>query len=240
MRPAGPFGGWLRAIYPRPTQFKRRHLSLMSRSKRSFTDSDRGLHRSPPAPRRPGRTSDQVVPVAAVPRQARSFDAKHGADFTGANFRDQALKSSALHKAGPRAYEVFVDHHDVPKTEFVCLVGQTILPSLTLLVVKHLFGGKLPKVDDRPPFQPLIREFGFIRASCGRAGSGGVDRRLDQSEGEFALFIRRKLARLRSSNARLSCERTDFGCDFSFSSCDSGDVAEAISQGLDFCKLLRR
>jgi hypothetical protein len=46
------------------------------------------------------------------------------------------------------------------------------LPSLTLLVVKHLFGGRLPKVDDRPPFQPFIRESprlyrrGWIFASC--------------------------------------------------------------------------
>src|SRR6267143_157144 len=50
---------------------------------------------------------------------------------------------------------------------------------------------------------------------------------------------------LRSSNARLSCERTDFGRDLlssllKSSPCDSGDVAEALSQGLDFSKLLRR
>jgi hypothetical protein len=37
--------------------------------------------------------------------------------------------------------------------------------------------------------------FGFIRTSCGRAGSGGVDEQLDQSEGEFVLFVLRKFHR---------------------------------------------
>jgi len=42
-----------------------------------------------------------------------------------------------------------------PKTEVACLVGQTILPSLTLYGLKHLFVGRLPKVDDRPPFSTV-------------------------------------------------------------------------------------
>ena len=64
------------------------------------------------------------MPVAAVTRQSRRLDAKHGADFAGAYFSDQALKAGALHQPRPCASQVVVDHEDVPKAELARLVGQ--------------------------------------------------------------------------------------------------------------------
>jgi hypothetical protein len=104
---------------------------------------------------------NQVVPVTTVARQPRRLNAKHGADRAAANFSDQALKSGTLYQAGSRASQVIVDHEDVPKAEFACLVDQAVLSSLALLVLKNLLGGGLPKVNDRSSAQSLTREFGI-------------------------------------------------------------------------------
>src|SRR5207249_3348606 len=187
---------------------------------------------------------DQVMPVATVPRQSRSLDANHGADFAAADFSDQALESGALHQAGPRASQVVVDHHDLLKAELARLVGQAILPSLALLVLKHLLGGRLPKVNDRPSMQPLIREFrihsDLLLTSAGPHWEWRPSRAARLARGRVPAVRSEEVppaldragldsvAGLQTSD-RISC----------FSSCD-GDVTEALSQEEDFCKLVRR
>jgi hypothetical protein len=79
-----------------------------------------------------------MVPVSTVAGQPRSLNAKHGANFSGADFRNQMLEPRALHLAGPRASKILVDNLDLLEAKLASVVGQAILPALAFLVVKHL------------------------------------------------------------------------------------------------------
>jgi len=79
-----------------------------------------------------------MVPVATIARQTRGLDAEHAADFTGAYFAHQSLKSGALDAPVPRAAEIFVDHGNVAEAEFPSATDQAVLSELALLVPKNL------------------------------------------------------------------------------------------------------
>ena len=65
-----------------------------------------------------------MMPVAAVARQARSLNAKHGAHLSRAYFRDQMLKSGTLHLSGTRAAEILVDDFDLLKAKLASVIGK--------------------------------------------------------------------------------------------------------------------
>jgi hypothetical protein len=79
-----------------------------------------------------------MMPVSTVTSQARSLNAKHGANLSRADFRDQMLEPRALHLAGPSASKILVDYLDLLEAKLASVVGQAILPSLAFLVVNHL------------------------------------------------------------------------------------------------------
>ena len=81
---------------------------------------------------------DEMMPVSTVTGQAGSLNAKHSANLSRADFRNQMLEPRALHLAGPRASKILVDYLDLLKAELASVVRQTILPPLALLVVNHL------------------------------------------------------------------------------------------------------
>ena len=81
---------------------------------------------------------DEMMPVSAITGQTRSLNAKHGANLSRADFRNQMLESGALHLAGPRATEILVDNLDLLEAKLASVVGQAILPALAFLVVNHL------------------------------------------------------------------------------------------------------
>ena len=56
---------------------------------------------------------DQVVPIAAVPRQARRFDTEDRTHLACADFRDESLESGSLHQTRSRAPEILVNDHDL-------------------------------------------------------------------------------------------------------------------------------
>src|SRR5579875_670091 len=245
LAPASLLTNRLQRSLSQQTQFERRHLSFHA-EKQTIIDEVRIVdsievhqHRACQAAQ-----PDQVVPVAAVPRQPRRLDAKHGAHFASTDLSDQALQSGALHQAGPRASLVFIDHEDVRKAELACLVGQALLPSLALLILKHLFGGRLPKVNDRPPIQSLIREFrvhsDLLSASaCPR--SERLRGRATRRERGRVLVVRSEKVpwahdRARPDSVADSQNADGISC---LSSCD-GDLTEALSQEEAFCKMVRR
>jgi hypothetical protein len=79
-----------------------------------------------------------MMPVSTVTSQARSLNAKHGANLSRADFRDQMLEPRALHLAGPSASKILVDYLDLLEAKLASVVGQAILPPLAFLVVNHL------------------------------------------------------------------------------------------------------
>ena len=81
---------------------------------------------------------DEMMPVSAVTGQAGSLNAKHSANLSGADFRNQMLEPRALYLAGPRAAKVLVDYLDLLETKLARMVGQAILPALAFLVVNYL------------------------------------------------------------------------------------------------------
>jgi hypothetical protein len=91
---------------------------------------------------------DQVVPIAAVPRQARRFDTEDRTHLSRADFRDESLESRSLNQTGSRAPQIFVNDHDVLKAQLAGLISQPVLASLTLLVVDDLAGRGLANVHN--------------------------------------------------------------------------------------------
>ncbi len=81
---------------------------------------------------------DQMVPIAAVPCQARRFDTEDGAHLPRTDVRHESLESRALNQARPRPPEILVDDHDVLEAELAGVLGQPVLATLTFLVVDDL------------------------------------------------------------------------------------------------------
>src|SRR6516164_374119 len=106
-----------------------------------------------------------MMPVTAVTGKAGSLNAKHGADPSRADLRNQMLESRALHLAGPRAPEIVVDDLDLLEAKLASVVGQAILPALAFLIVNHLSRRRLTNIDDGAPLQMVRRYFGIHACS---------------------------------------------------------------------------
>jgi hypothetical protein len=98
---------------------------------------------------------DQVVPIAAVPCQARRFDTEHGAHLSRTDVRDESLESRALHQTRPRPPQILVDDHDVLEAELAGVLGQAVLAALTFLVVDNLARRGLTHVHQATPPQTV-------------------------------------------------------------------------------------
>ena len=83
---------------------------------------------------------DQSVPVAAVARETRSLDRKHGADTTVANRRQQTLEAWAGYAAA-RSSKIVVDDLDSGPAKLPGAIGKPILPSLAFKIVHKLIRG---------------------------------------------------------------------------------------------------
>ena len=76
-----------------------------------------------------------MMPVTSVACQPRSFDAQHGAHLPGTHLSHEMLKPGSLNLSGSRTSEVFVDDLNGMKSQTACVIGQSVLTPLTLLVV---------------------------------------------------------------------------------------------------------
>jgi hypothetical protein len=93
---------------------------------------------------------DEVVPVSAVASQAGRLDAEHGANLSSAHLRNQMLEPGTLHLAGSRTAKILVDYLHLLESKLTSVVGRSILPTLTLLVVNHLSRRSLANIHDGP------------------------------------------------------------------------------------------
>ncbi len=78
------------------------------------------------------------MPVPAIARQSRCFDAEHGAHLPGTYFRHQMLETRTLHLAGAGAAQILVDDLDLLEPQLTGVIGETVLPPLAFLIVNHL------------------------------------------------------------------------------------------------------
>jgi len=81
---------------------------------------------------------DEVMPVSTVASQAGRLNAEYSANVSRADFCNQMLKARPLYLAGARATKILVNDLDLLEAKLASVVGQTILPTLALLVVNHL------------------------------------------------------------------------------------------------------
>jgi hypothetical protein len=102
---------------------------------------------------------EQVMPIASVAREARSFQAEHRADCTFADAADEIAEAGTIHCAACRAAEIRVDHCNVMEAIAAREIDKLVLSSLALDVLVHLRSCRLTDVDDGPALQYFLRQF---------------------------------------------------------------------------------
>src|ERR1700689_731933 len=115
---------------------------------------------------------DEMMPVPTITGQAGSLNAKHGANLSRADFRNEMLEPRTFDLAGPRASKILVDYLDPLEAKLASVVGQAILPTLAFLVVNHLPRRRLTNIDDGAPLQ-MVRRYFRIHASSPKSGPVG-------------------------------------------------------------------
>ena len=90
---------------------------------------------------------DQRMPVAAVAGEPRRLDREHGADAAVADRRQQPLEAGTR-DAAARAAEIVVDDLDRAPAELPGAIGEPVLPTPALVIVRELIGRRLPDVDE--------------------------------------------------------------------------------------------
>ena len=79
-----------------------------------------------------------MMPVPAVARQARCFDAEDGAHLARTYFCHQMLKPWAVHLSGAGATKILVDNLNLLEAQLSGVIGNAVLPPLALLIVNYL------------------------------------------------------------------------------------------------------
>src|SRR5258706_12258773 len=99
---------------------------------------------------------DQRVPIAPVARQTRRLDGEHCADTTFTDRGQQPLKARTA-DARTRAAKIVIDDRHISPTERARTLGQAILATPTLVIVRKLVHGRLPDVDEGATRQMVRR-----------------------------------------------------------------------------------
>src|ERR1700726_1418603 len=102
---------------------------------------------------------DQRMPVAAVARETRGFNRKHGADTALTDCRQQALEARACDTAA-RAAEIIVNDLDSGPAKLFGAIGEPVLAAPALLIVCQLVGCRLTDVDTGAACKMLSRDLG--------------------------------------------------------------------------------
>src|ERR1017187_5523463 len=96
----------------------------------------------------------QGMPVPAIARQPRRFNAEDGADLPIAQFAQQTFKAGAV-CPGSRDPEIVIDHIDVLPAQRTCTIDKGILAPLAFQIVLHLIRRGLTDVHTSPPGQMI-------------------------------------------------------------------------------------
>src|SRR4029434_826627 len=97
--------------------------------------------------------SDQMMPVAVVAGQPGGFQGEDGSDTPFTHGCQQLAKARALVASGPTTAHVLIDHDDVGKPQPAGLIGEGILPPLTLGVGADLMACGLADIDVGIPLE---------------------------------------------------------------------------------------
>jgi hypothetical protein len=100
----------------------------------------------------------EVVPIASVSRESRSFKTEDSTDCAFADTANEIAKAGTVDRSARRAAEVRVDDRDVAKTVRTGEIDKLILPALALEILLHLRSCRLPNVDDGATLQDLFRK----------------------------------------------------------------------------------
>src|ERR1039458_10458857 len=94
------------------------------------------------------------MPVPAIARQPRRFDAEDGAHLPIAKRAQQAFKARAVCSRS-RNPEIVIDYIDVLPAQRACTIDKSILAPLAFKIVLHLTGCRLTDVHTGPPGQMI-------------------------------------------------------------------------------------
>src|SRR5882724_3412498 len=94
------------------------------------------------------------MPVPAIARQPRRFNAEDGADLTIAERAQQAFKTGAA-CSGSRDPEIVIDYLDVLPAQRARTIDKAILAALAFKIVQHLIRRGLTDVHTGPPRQMI-------------------------------------------------------------------------------------
>ena len=100
-----------------------------------------------------------MMPIPAIPRQARSFNAEDCSNLSATDLRDQALKARAFNKSRSRLAKVVINRNDVIEAQLAGIIGEPILPALTFEVVYNLDRRGLPDVYHGAAPEMIWRDF---------------------------------------------------------------------------------
>ncbi len=106
---------------------------------------------------------DQVLPLAAIASQARSFQAEDRSHRLRTDRSEEFVESAAVDQAHPRVSLIDVDDGDVLEPQLARPILERILQPLALQMVAHLVGRRLANVDDGFPLQMFIGQLGVHR-----------------------------------------------------------------------------
>src|ERR1700737_4873086 len=89
---------------------------------------------------------DQRMPVAAVARETRGFNRKHGADTALTDCRQQALEARACDTAA-RATEIIVNDLDSGPAKLFGAIGEPVLAAPALMIVVKASGRRVTEEE---------------------------------------------------------------------------------------------
>ena len=92
---------------------------------------------------------DQLLPVAAVPREARDLARRYGADLAKTDLRHHAIEPGTGDRARRRPAQVLVDDLDLREAERLQPTRHGVLQRAALAVVHDLVGRGLPDIEHR-------------------------------------------------------------------------------------------
>jgi hypothetical protein len=167
-----------------PLQSKEQSVIRRTRIVHPFRIDHDGAHQS--------TQLDQVMPVPAIPRQTRRFNAEDRSNLTATDLRDQALKAWTINQAGSRFAKVVINGNDVVEAKLAGIVGESILTALAFEVVHNLDRGGLPDIHHGAAAEMIWRDF---VAQCSF---------LPSSSTSVPATLSNKSARICSSSRRLS------------------------------------
>src|SRR5277367_983555 len=97
-----------------------------------------------------------MMPITIVACQPRSFQGKHCSGKPLADGRQQPAKTRSFLSSDSGTAQIFINNHDLAKTQLFGTASQSILQFLALQVIAYLVGRRLTHVNVGASFELVV------------------------------------------------------------------------------------